>query len=86
MKIVAAVLLGCAALVPSGPAQAAAPKRYVSCAALQHDYVHGVARPGGTDKVRGKTKPVTTFTVNQAAYTANKRLDADTDGVACERR
>ncbi|MFI5911601.1 excalibur calcium-binding domain-containing protein [Dactylosporangium sp. NPDC051541] len=85
-KVAVAVLLGVAAALPSAPAFAAAPKKYVNCTALQHDYPHGVARAGGTDKVKGKTKPVTTFTVNPAAYNLNKRLDGDNDGVACERR
>ncbi|WP_433209238.1 excalibur calcium-binding domain-containing protein [Dactylosporangium sp. CS-047395] len=79
MHVLLAVLLA----LPTGQA---APKRYVNCAALQHDFPHGVARAGATDKVARRAKPVTTFTVNQAAYDANKRLDADKDGVACERR
>jgi hypothetical protein len=82
-----AVLLGLAAAVPSGSAFAATtPKRYVNCTALQHDYAHGVARAGAKDQVKGKTKPVTTFTVNPATYNLNKRLDGDNDGVACEKR
>jgi hypothetical protein len=85
-KLLMAALLGVAAALPSAQAYAAGPKRYVNCAALQHDFAHGVARVGGKDKVKGKTKPVTTFTVNAAAYNANSRLDADKDGVACERR
>jgi hypothetical protein len=36
--------------------------------------------------VRGKTKPVTTFYKNKPWYVANTRLDADHDGVACEKR
>ncbi len=29
--------------------------------------------------------PVTNFKVNAAAYTANKGLDRDKDGIACEK-
>ena len=36
------------------------------------------------DHVRGATKPVTDFARNNAVYAANKRLDRDHDGVACE--
>jgi hypothetical protein len=91
-KVVLGLLLAVAVTTPSTPASAALPgvkaaaKKYVNCTALQHDFPHGVARPGGTDKVKGKTKPVTTFAVNATVYNANKRLDADKDGVACERR
>ena len=88
-KIWVALALGAAVVIPATPASAAttkAPKKYVNCTALQHDLPHGVARTGGTDKVKGKTKPVTTFTVNTALYNANKRLDGDNDGVACEKK
>ncbi|WP_433079341.1 excalibur calcium-binding domain-containing protein [Dactylosporangium sp. CA-052675] len=85
-KVLMVLLLGAAAALPSSQAYAASPKRYVNCAALQHDFAHGVARAGATDRVKGRTRPVTNFTVNPAAYTANKRLDADADGIACERR
>jgi len=85
-KALTALLLGLGAALVPATAQAATPKRYVNCTALQHDFAHGVARAGAVDRVKGKTKPVTTFTVNPAAYNANKRLDGDKDGVACERR
>jgi hypothetical protein len=91
-KVVVGLLLAVAVALPSTPASAALPgvraaaKKYVNCTALQHDFPHGVARPGGADRVKGRTKPVTTFTVNAAVYNANKRLDGDNDGVACEKR
>lgn len=93
-RVLMAIALGAAVALPGTPAFAAAPKapkapvvkKYVNCTALQHDFAHGVARTGGIDKVTGKTKPVTTFAVNTAVYNANKRLDADNDGVACEKR
>lgn len=64
----------------------AAPVRYKNCAALNKAYKHGVAKKGAKDRVRGKTKPVTTFRIDTALYTANRHLDADKDGVACEKR
>ncbi|UWZ43503.1 excalibur calcium-binding domain-containing protein [Dactylosporangium matsuzakiense] len=86
-RIAMALLAGLTAALPATQALAATPaKRYVNCTALQHDYPHGVARSGATDRVKGRTKPVTSFTVNPAAYNLNKRLDGDGDGVACERR
>jgi len=92
VNLLVALALGVSTVLTATPAFAgtkpasAAPKKYVNCAALQHDLPHGVARIGGTDKVKGKTKAVASFAVDTAAYNANKRLDADKDGVACEKR
>jgi hypothetical protein len=82
-SLAALSLIGIAA-----PAQAAPPKpkKYANCAALNKLYPHGVAKKGGRDKVTGKTKPVTSFTVQTATYTLNKASDRDKDGVACEKR
>jgi hypothetical protein len=77
---------GAAVFVGTTPASAAAPRSYANCTALHKAYPHGVAKTGAKDKVKGKTRPVTTFTVNTAIYRRNTRLDADHDGVACERR
>jgi hypothetical protein len=76
---------GAPAQASGAPAQAAA-KRFVNCAALHKKYAHGVGIPGAKDKVRGKTRPVTNFKPDRALYNANKRLDADKDKIACERR
>jgi hypothetical protein len=81
----AAALVGAGLGVAAGPAQAAAP-RYANCTALHKAYKHGVGKKGATDHVSGSSKPVTTFTVNTAVYTANKGLDRDKDGIACEKR
>jgi hypothetical protein len=72
----------------AAPAQAATPKpkKFANCTALNKAYPHGVAKNGGRDRVTGKSKPVTTFTVNTATYTLNKASDRDKDGVACEKR
>ncbi|HEY6797499.1 MAG TPA: excalibur calcium-binding domain-containing protein [Kineosporiaceae bacterium] len=58
---------------------------FTNCTAMHTTYPHGVGRKGARDKVRGRTKPVTTFYVNTTVYNANTRLDADHDGVACEK-
>jgi len=82
-SLAALSLIGLAA-----PAQAAPPKpkRYANCTALHNVYTHGVAKKGGRDKVKGTSKPVTTFTVSTATYNLNTTLDRDKDGVACEKR
>ncbi|SDS84020.1 excalibur calcium-binding domain-containing protein [Actinoplanes derwentensis] len=77
------LLLG--GLAIASPADAA-PKTFKNCTALNKTYKHGVAKKGAKDKVRGSTKPVTTFKVSTALYNANKKMDRDKDGVACEKR
>ena len=67
-------------------AAAPAARKFANCAALNRVYPHGVGKSGATDKVKGKTKPVTNFTRNNAIYAANTKSDADKDGVACEKR
>lgn len=59
---------------------------YKNCTALNAKYHHGVGKKGARDHVKGHTKPVTNFYVNTALYNANKGLDRDKDGVACEKR
>jgi hypothetical protein len=87
-RIAVAVLAAAGLLGLAAPADAAPKARtYASCNALNKVYKHGVARKGARDKVRGSTKPVTTFTVSTVVYNANKaRLDRDKDGIACEKR
>ncbi|MGQ0842779.1 MAG: excalibur calcium-binding domain-containing protein [Sporichthyaceae bacterium] len=71
----------------------AATGTYANCTALNKKYKHGVAKKGARDLIGGKYvkgKSVTTFkvssTIYAAAIKANKRLDGDKDGVACEKR
>jgi hypothetical protein len=70
----------------SAAARLAVGRKYANCAALHRRYPHGVGRRGARDHVSGNSKPVTTFTRNNVAYNANRRLDRDRDGIACERR
>jgi hypothetical protein len=67
-------------------AAATAYTHYKNCTALNAKYKHGVGRKGARDHVRGTTKPVTNFYVNTGLYNANKGLDRDKDGIACEKR
>lgn len=87
--LAAAALALSSSVLVAAPAEAATVS-YKNCTAFQKTYKHGVAKSGARDKVKGKTKPVTTFKrstkIYKAAIKANKRLDADKDGVACEKR
>lgn len=63
------------------------PVKYANCTALNKVYPHGVAKAKSSkDKVKGKTKPATGFTVNAKVYQLNSKLDRDKDTVACEKR
>ena len=59
---------------------------FANCTALNKKYKHGVGKTGARDKVRGSTKPVTTFAVNTKVYNKNAKSDRDKDGVACEKK
>ena len=60
--------------------------RFTNCAALNAAHPHGIGRPGAVDKVRGRTAPVTNYTLDAAQYDENAaKLDRDHDGIACER-
>ena len=56
-----------------------------TCATLNVRYPHGVGRPGAHDQTKSTKRPVTNFTRNKAGYLANKSLDRDHDGIACEK-
>lgn len=83
-----AVVASAALVVTAGPASAAVPAKYKNCTALQKYYPHGVGKSTAHDRTSGK--PVTTFKRSTKIYTAaikaNKRLDGDKDGIACEKR
>lgn len=84
--VVAIVGVSTAMTVPV-PAQAAT-GLYANCSALHRKYPHGLGRSNATDKTSGR--PVTTFTRDTRAYNAamkaNRNLDRDNDGIACEKR
>lgn len=71
-----------------GVADAAATGIYQNCTAFHAKYKHGAGKSGAHDHTSGK--PVTNFyrstKVYNAAMSHNKRLDADKDGIACEKR
>jgi hypothetical protein len=76
-------------LVVQAPMALAAPN-YSNCTTLQQSYPHGIGRANARDVVRGTSRPVTTWVKDTAGYdravAANRDLDRDRDGVACERR
>lgn len=75
-------------LVVSVPAAQAAskPRVFANCTQLHQVYPHGVGKVGAHDKGKGKNfRPVTTFKRDNALYQANRKLDRDNDGIACEK-
>lgn len=85
----AAILLGASvgpALATSAATATSATGIYKNCDALHGKYKHGVGRSDARDHTSGK--PVTSFTHSTPAYNAavkaNKSLDRDKDGIACE--
>ena len=58
---------------------------YRSCRRMNQDHPHGVGRPGATDRPRPGQQEVKDFEVNGRLYAANRLLDRDGDGIACER-
>jgi hypothetical protein len=66
---------------PTVPPQSA--RKLANCMELNAVFPHGVGRTRASDQSSGK--PVTTFTVDDAMYDANKGSDRGGDGVACEK-
>ena len=85
LSLAASLALVCAAVVPARAASATG--IYTNCTTLHTKYKHGVGRSNAHDHTSGK--PVTTFTHSTSAYNTaishNRRLDADHDGIACEK-
>ena len=55
------------------------------CAALNSSYPHGVGRKGAEDAVAGGAARVQEYAVRPKVYREHRALDADRDGIACER-
>jgi Excalibur calcium-binding domain len=72
---------------PSGRATATA--WWTNCTQVHKRYPHGVGKLRARDHTRSGTNPVTNFKRSTRLYnyaiSHNKRLDADHDGVACEK-
>jgi excalibur calcium-binding domain-containing protein len=81
--------IGVAALAIVATAGAGAGAWYSNCKALNARYPHGVGKVGARD-ITKSGDPVTNFKRSSVLYrlatSHNKRLDADHDGVACEKK
>ena len=74
-------LIVATAIAGSVPPAGAAARTFKNCTAMHKVYKGGVKRPGAVQKGgKLKYKPV----VSAALYNANKKLDRDKDGLACE--
>jgi hypothetical protein len=83
-----AVALALGAAFPAADAaNAFVPAQWKNCTAVHKRYPHGVGRVFARDKTSGT--PVTNFRRSNLLYRTsmrwNSRLDADKDGIACEK-
>jgi hypothetical protein len=69
-------------MTPTGD-WAPAARTFRNCTALNKVYKHGVGRPNARDHTSGTR--VTTFKRSRPLYRANKSMDGDGDGIACEK-
>jgi hypothetical protein len=60
-----------------------AAKSFKNCTKQNNRYAHGVGRPKAKDHTSGT--PVRNFKKSRPLYKANKHLDRDKDGIACEK-
>jgi hypothetical protein len=88
----AAVALAAATCVAVPADAAPSVTHYASCAAVHRHWSGGIAKKGVTKNTIKHSNGTTTKTVlkgkvthSTALYEANKKLDRDKDGVACEK-
>ena len=83
----AAATLTAAIVVLGGPATAHTTGLHDNCTNLNKTWPHGVGLASARD--HSSSRPVTSFYRNSTAYRAaeghNGTLDADNDGIACEK-
>jgi hypothetical protein len=85
--IIATLIAVSLTILPAASATAAPAKSFHNCTQLSKKYPGGVAKAGVTKntvshrKVAFKVKPKS----STALYKANKSLDRDKDGIACEK-
>ena len=89
-KFATFVVVGMACSYISYPSFAAENVKYKNCSQLSKVYPGGVAKTGGSNMTKSKGKLVPakskkTALVDDVLYNLNKKLDADKDGVACEK-
>jgi hypothetical protein len=76
-------ILAMVLLMPAS-AEATAARHFPNCTAMHKVYPHGVGKPTARDHTASGQSPVTNFKKSSALYLANKGLDRDHDGIACE--
>jgi hypothetical protein len=85
--LAAAGLTLVAAPAPAAPTRASA--WWTNCTQVHKRYPHGVGKLRAHDHTRSGTNPVTNFKRSTRLYnyaiSRNRRLDADHNGVACEK-
>jgi hypothetical protein len=75
-------------LAPASIANGGTTSLWTNCTAVHARYPHGVGRAGAHDHTRSGRNPVTNFYRSTRLYNtamrANRDLDRDGDGIACE--
>lgn len=88
LAVTAALIVAVAGVTPTS-ADAAMPHKWKNCTIVNKRLPHGVGRNGAHDHVTSGT-PVTNFRRDNAMYNAamraNRGLDRDHDGIACEKQ
>ena len=83
-----AVVLAASPLVMTASAAEAVPAKWKNCTTVNKRFAHGVGKSGARDRTSGR--PVTNFKKSTSLYNeamrANRGLDRDKDGIACEKR
>jgi hypothetical protein len=83
MLFVAALALGGVSVASASGGVDVAAKSFANCTALNKVYPHGVGKWGAKDHTSGTR--VTTFKRSNDLYRANRGMDRDGDGIACEK-
>jgi uncharacterized membrane protein len=85
VKIIAALVAVLALALPAtAEARPAHVRHFKNCTAMHRTYKGGVARKGAHDHRSGGGHAKYRPHVSTALYKANKKMDRDHDGVACE--
>jgi hypothetical protein len=85
MKIVLAVVAACVLFLPAQAATATSSvHHFKNCTDMHRTYKGGVARKGAHDKRRNGGHARYKPHVSTTLYNANKSMDRDHDGIACE--
>ncbi len=83
IKLVVATVFAVSSFVVGALPAGAAARKFKNCTAMHAVYPGGVERPGG-HQLPGQPKLRKQPFVSLALYNANKSLDRDKDGIACE--